>query len=348
VRKDPNLSQLVNKYLDELIVIDCPLCRRNETLQVGWNSRGGITISTVICKGCGLIYLNPKPSAGKYSDFYASGDYRRFLDIVKGRGVASNIGGFSTDEKFEKRKIDGRQIAQRYFRDIVGKGDLYFDFGCNLGGFMAGVKEVTGCELMGNEPFELCAEYIKKKMGISILNSTMEQICKEDRQKYKGRAKVVSITAALEHVNDPVSCLQIAHQMLVDQGYLYVESFDIFRRMETKTESVGDVATIDHQYYYYKQVYSFLLQNCHFEVLDYNASNGNMMQVLAQKRKSDTLPKMNYDPNDMIRKVLRLNKQAAEYHNSVTFKLKEIKNRSIRESRRLGKVLVGRLMHRWS
>lgn len=342
---DRSLGFLMAKYLEDLIAIDCPLCRRNDATQVGSRSRGKLAIRTVVCTGCGLIYLNPKPSPGKYHEFYASGDYRRFLERVKGRDGARDGDSVLADGKFEKRKGDGRDTAQRYFKGILGRGDLYFDFGCDLGGVMAGVAEETGCEFMGNEPSEPCAAYIRDKLGIVILNSTMEEVDEEDRKKYSGRVKVGSIIGVLEHVNDPLRCLKIVSDMLVDDGCLYVESFDIFKRMQAKTEGIDDIATIDHQYYFHRDVYLFMLELCGFEAIrfDYAGRKGDMMRVLARKKSRNMLPDITYDPDaDVVPMVLRLNDAAARYHRSVSFALKEMKNSSIRRTRRLGDALLAR------
>lgn len=342
---DRRLGSLMAKYLEDLIAIDCPVCRSSDATQVGSRSRGRLAIRTVVCKGCGLIYLNPKPSPGKYHEFYASGDYRRFLESVKGRDGTRGGDSVLADGKFEKRKADGRDTAQRYFKGILGRGDLYFDFGCDLGGLMAGVAEETGCEFMGNEPSEPCAAYIRDKLGIVILNSTMEEIRDEDRKTYSGRVKVGSIIGVLEHVNDPLACLKIVSDMLVADGCLYVESFDIFKRMQAKTEGIDDIATIDHQYYFHKDVYLFMLERCGFDAIrfDYAGRKGDMMRVLARKKSRNVLPDITYDPkSDVIPMVVRLNEAAARYHRSVSFALKEMKNSSIRRTRRLGEALLAR------
>ena len=332
------LPSLMDKYIDDVELIDCPLCKHNNTKTVGFNSRGGIKVNTVICNTCTLIYLNPKPVPKKYSEFYSSGDYRRFLNIVKGRDNPEYIDNTFSDVRFQKRKEYGKQIAKKYFKEILTKDDLFFDFGCDYGGILAAVKEECSCSIMGNEPSEPCAEFIKEKLGISVLNCMMEDINREDRGKYKGKIKLTSIIATLEHVNNPVKCLEIAYDLLTDDGYLFVESMDVFNRMEGQIEAVDNVATIDHQYYFHKNVFEHMLQKCGFEIIRLNYDNNirKTMLVLARKTASKAW-QCNYDPQEVLQRVLQLNERACRYRNSYHFLMKESLRNMIRKTRRFAK-----------
>ena len=343
-KKNKALSSLMDKYIDEVELINCPLCKHNNTKTVGFNSRGGIKVNTVICITCALIYLNPKPVPEKYNEFYASGDYRRFLNIVKGRDNPEYIGSNFSDLRFQKRKEYGKQIARKYFKGMLAENDLFFDFGCDYGGILAAVKEECGCSIMGNEPSEPCAKYIKEKLGISVLNCMMEDINKKDRSKYKGKIKLASIIATLEHVNNPVKCLEIANEMIMENGYLFVESMDIFKRMERQIEAIDDVATIDHQYYFHKSVFVYMLRLCGFEVirLNYDSSISKTMLVLAKKTSIKSFP-CNYDPLKVQQKVLQLNKLAYHHRNSFPFLLSKTCKNMIRKTRRFAKQMINRL-----
>lgn len=340
-----DLHELTQKYLTDLETINCPLCKNNGINLVGSNSRGGIKINSVICNTCALIYLNPKPSAKKYHEFYASGDYRRFLNFVKGIDPSTGVNNLFTEEKFNKRKKDGQEIARRYFKDILGSDGLYFDFGCDTGGIMAGVQEETGCKIMGNEPSELSAAYIKEKLGITILNTTMETIGDSDMKDYKGKVKVASIVGVLEHVNDPVVCLNTAYDMLMPGGFLYAESFDVIRRMEMKREGIEDIATIDHQYYFHKQVYEYILRKAGFEVVyfDCDSGNGRMMNVLARKAELDIPDPPEYSPEGIRDKILRYNSEALLYRNSTAFSAKRFREGVFLKAKQRGKKLLSKL-----
>jgi len=312
----PGLS-FMKKYMTGLKPVDCPVCGSSKATVLGARSRGGLSINSVVCANCSLVYLNPKPSPEKYHEFYASGDYRRFLNIVKGAKTDSDVDNFFTEKRFIDRKEYGAHIARENFSHILERDDLYFDFGCDSGGIMAGVRQETGCRIMGNEPSRLCADYIRKRLGVQILCCGMEGMGDSDKEKYKGKAKAASLIGVLEHVNDPLACLNIAYEILSDGGFLYVESLDILRRMERNRESVEDAATIDHQFYFHKDVYKYMLQSCNFDVnrFDYD-KKGKVMRVLAQKAKSES-PKNRYEAAEILDRISRLNSRAARYQTGI-------------------------------
>lgn len=303
----------MEKYMTGLRPVDCPVCGSGKSTVLGARSRGGLSINSVLCANCSLVYLNPKPLPEKYHEFYASGDYRRFLNIVKGAKTGDDINNFFTEKKFIDRKEYGAQIARKYFSNILVKDDLYFDFGCDSGGIMAGVRDETGCRIMGNEPSRLCADFIRERLGVRILCCGMEGMCDSDKEIYKGKAKAASLIGVLEHVNDPIACLNIAYGVLSDGGFLYVESLDILKRMERNKESVEDAATIDHQYYFHEDVYKYMLRSCNFEVkrFDYD-EKGKIMRVLAQKVGPES-PKNRFEAAEIVDRISRLNSEAARY-----------------------------------
>jgi len=327
----------MNKYLNDLMTISCPVCLGTDFISLGNKSRGGLALNSVICHDCSLIFLNPKPSAEHYALLYSSGDYRRFLNTVKGRKVPEQINNYLSDEKFHKRREYGRAIAKKYFKNILKNGDLYFDFGCDSGGVMAGVRQETGCRIMGNEPSSACADIVKEKLGITVLSCLMEDIGEHDRALYRGKVKLASLVHVLEHVNDPVACLDVAYKMLADEGYLYVEGFDIIKRMEQKKESVSCVATIDHQCYFHKEVYLHMLRSCGFEPLEFNYSDSNprIMQVLASKNPGRL--RREYDVAAIVEKVMQLNKEGRGCHYGLPSLFKNNLGRIIHKSRRLSR-----------
>ena len=304
------LMSFMQQYMNNSISIDCPLCGKTKVVSVASKSRGGLKINSDMCTRCGLIFLNPKPVPQAYADFYASGDYRRFLNVVKKKVDYNNIDNFFSQKRFDWKREIGRKLAADFFDGILKPGDLYFDFGCDFGGTLAGVKDQTGCDIMGNEPSEICAEYIRKKMGIEIVNSTIEEVDERQMEPYKGKVKLASIIGTLEHVNDPVKALSVAREILEDEGYLYINSFDIISRMRAQKESVGEVATIDHQYSFHEKVYGYLLRRCGFKPIRVeligDPGGKKQLTALAQKTKNVS-QEIDYDTAAIVEEVQRLN-----------------------------------------
>jgi ubiquinone/menaquinone biosynthesis C-methylase UbiE len=69
-------SKLRSTLLEELESVHCNLCGRDESHPVATRDKYKLPLTTVICKGCGLLYLNPRPTAATYRKFYEQGGQR--------------------------------------------------------------------------------------------------------------------------------------------------------------------------------------------------------------------------------------------------------------------------------
>ena len=83
--------------------------------------------------------------------------------------------------------------------------------------------------------------------------------------------------------------------------------------MESKKESVGEVATIDHQFSFHEKVYEYLLKRCGFKPLRIDLlgppGGKKSLNALAQKVKSFSAD-VDYDTAAIVGKVQKLNKIA--------------------------------------
>jgi SAM-dependent methyltransferase len=66
-------SKLRSSLLAELESVPCNLCGRDEFQPVARRDKYRLPLTTVMCKGCGLLYLNPRPTAVAYGKFYQEG-----------------------------------------------------------------------------------------------------------------------------------------------------------------------------------------------------------------------------------------------------------------------------------
>jgi hypothetical protein len=69
-------SKLRASLLEELEHVPCNLCGRDDSQPVASRDKYRLPLTTVICQGCGLIYLNPRPTAATYKKFYEEGGQR--------------------------------------------------------------------------------------------------------------------------------------------------------------------------------------------------------------------------------------------------------------------------------
>jgi len=141
----------------------------------------------VMCKRCGLVYVNPRLSKPELDRFYAE-DYRK-------------IYGGEASLEAEKRH------AELAF-NLMPKGS-HLDIGCSTGQLI----NLTGGH--GIEPNREHYE-IARNAGLIIKN------CAIENYNLDLRFDIITILNALEHVISPTAVLQKIHSLLNDDGHVLI------------------------------------------------------------------------------------------------------------------------------
>jgi len=53
-------------------IVDCNVCGENNTEQISSKGKFGLPANVVLCKNCGLGYLNPRWNSEAYINFYSN------------------------------------------------------------------------------------------------------------------------------------------------------------------------------------------------------------------------------------------------------------------------------------
>ena len=187
--------------------VNCDLCGSDECA-VLWDKaereKAGILRSVVIrdaegniiqgrnvmCKRCGLVYVNPRMSKAELDQFYAE-DYRKIYRS-------------SSSLAAERRHAE---TAFRLIRHLLPAECL--DIGCSTGQLV---------ELTKGKGIEPNAEYCEKakSTGLSVENCIIEDY--DPGIKFD----IITMTNALEHVFGPTEVLTKIHDLLSDGGHVLI------------------------------------------------------------------------------------------------------------------------------
>jgi SAM-dependent methyltransferase len=66
-------SKLRATLLDDIEKVPCNLCGETDCVEIARRDKYDLELSSVICRNCGLIYLNPRPTTRSYDRFYVEG-----------------------------------------------------------------------------------------------------------------------------------------------------------------------------------------------------------------------------------------------------------------------------------
>jgi 2-polyprenyl-3-methyl-5-hydroxy-6-metoxy-1,4-benzoquinol methylase len=164
----------------------------------------------VRCRSCGLVFVNPRPTAEEIRRFYPSGYGSRFQTLKKKKtSFYKRIPALL----FRDPDIPERLESDPYFTKRRGR---VLDVGTG-GGELLLELHGRGWEATGLEPF--CEPSAPaKELGLDI-----RRVSFEEAELPSGHFDVVLMSHALEHMHRPLEALRKAASLLAPGGMAYVE-----------------------------------------------------------------------------------------------------------------------------
>ena len=162
------------------------------------------TFTVVRCRGCGLAYVNPRPTPAEIGSYYPD-DYH----------TAHGAGGLA------QRLEDGWR--RRQFAEVTGwlaglrpaRGYL-LDVGCGSGELLEALR-ADGWRVSGVEPSARSAEIARTQRGLDVQTAAFD-----DAELSDGSFAAIVFAAALEHLHDPLAALALARRLLAPGGLVAV------------------------------------------------------------------------------------------------------------------------------
>ena len=187
--------------------IKCISCgnEKYETLYEGTLRSGSYgkstksTNSVIKCTQCGLSRLKEFPEIS-----YSSDQYR--LDY----NDTTAIGDYFKNHDVEQNSRIARIGIEKFRNKVV------LDFGCGGGSFLDLIKGVAA-KTIAVEPFIGYHKSLRER-GHDVYCSIDE--CKA----FTGSVDIIISFGVIEHINDPLSYLQSARELLVKGGKMYIET----------------------------------------------------------------------------------------------------------------------------
>ena len=235
----------------------CNLCGRNDVEILAATGRGKIPVRAVICRFCGLIYINPRMTGEWYEKFYDTG-YREETARMKG---GQSLG--ATDAGLEKIFQSGFKFGSGLIQQVGRylKPGLTIEVGSSAGGVLSALKDKrSDIEVMGIEPSPREADFAENR-GIKTIVSLFENLGGRLPQ-----AANIVIARSLNHLLDPKRFFSWAHENLLPDGRLIVAVQD-FRLSAKKKGSISAATQIDHTYMFTKETLENFLRAAGFKIL---------------------------------------------------------------------------------
>ena len=230
-------SQLRDHPDDEATPCPCDSANDLALLDV---DRNGLPLRLVLCRDCGLIRMDPQPSATALDRFYAQ-HYR----AIYGPHVAN-------EGMFASKAWKGELIARVLTAAGIGlKQGPIVDVGCGGGWALLSMGH-AGVEKIG---YDFDAEFLAlgRTRGLDLRRGGVAQATAD-----AVRAELLVAAHVLEHTKNPVAYLTSLRPLAAPRGKLYLE-VPHFRRVRETLWS--DSRT------YWQRAHLWDFQRAHLEVL---------------------------------------------------------------------------------
>ena len=174
-----------------------------------------------------------------------------------------------------------RQLAAEAKQRLgLGPGDLAVDIGSNDGTLLEGFQEL-GLRVLGVEPTDIAKIAVER--GIPTLQRFFDrQLAQEIAAQY-GRARIVTATNVIAHVDDIVDVLAAIRMLLTDDGVFVSESHYLLDLIEGLQY---DTIYHEHLRYYSLRPFAALAQRAGLHVVDASRirTHGGSIRVWAALR----------------------------------------------------------------
>jgi len=167
----------------------------------------------VVCRQCGLVYLNPRWTEASYRDFYQA-EYR---EGVRDPAAAT----LSKAERQQRLLCDIQQRGAHvveFRRDFVCPNDRVLEMGCSNGDILRSFQLADYADLMGVKPNPAESQFAREALELNVITG--------DAHFQSESFALILIVASIVHFLDPLSYLCEMRKLCKPAGYLYVNTAD--------------------------------------------------------------------------------------------------------------------------
>jgi len=247
--------------------VPCPLCDAGNDAVLAERGYPGIPVRNVICKGCGLVRINPRMTREGYEAFYKE-DFFEYLNPY-GRPAYVETIERTTDPSFQ---TPAERLILPYILPYVKEGARVLDVGAGFGQIMYLLARDRNATCVGIEPDPYSRQVAKEKIGINLLDTTVEEFIDTTSDTFD----FIYLDQVFEHLLTPLEVLSGLGRILAPKGVIYVGvpgtynpavSMDLFYQLA-------------HTYNYTPATMDLFAQKSGFKIISIRDPEGAALEVL--------------------------------------------------------------------
>jgi SAM-dependent methyltransferase len=270
------LNFLRRKYSIQFIGqhVPCDLCGSHEHDVVSTIARYFHPLTTVLCRNCGLVFTNPRPTEEEIRKFYYEDYWRNYK------------GGPIPDPRSIRKSLSSAERRFWKIQKLLTPRSKVLDIGAGSGEFVF-VLKTRGYEAIGLEPTASYADFATRKYGMKVINTTWEEADFSPET-----FDMITLHHVLEHLARPSAIMARLNYWLRDGGHLDLTVPDI-ERVDCTPFSRFHIA---HLYNFNRHTLEMLAHDNGFESIDGPGvtSTAVILKKISQPRKGTISDPANY------------------------------------------------------
>lgn len=261
--------------------INCILCKSDNKFIVSHRGRDASPLRVVICKNCGLIYLNPRYSKEELQEMYREGAYAAKYRDSKG---GKRINGVS--ERYVNNQIKkGRKIFNFVGSNLLDKSGGVLEIGSTAGGILSYFRDEGFLPVQGVDPESKYVNHANNVLEIPTAEGLFESF-KSDREY-----SLIIARHVLEHTVNPIEILVKAREILSDNGLIYVEVPNLYSLNPAKNWYYNFMA--EHLFIFTPNTMKMVANKAGFFIIHEDKTIGYRRDIRLVLKKDDLSEKKN-------------------------------------------------------
>lgn len=195
--------------------IRCELCDSWVIQPILYRDRYHMGINTGMCRNCGFLFTNPRPTQEAINKFYSE-QYRDFY-----------TGGTDPADEYKlETHIPKRQWMVEHLLPFLKNNDRprVLDVGCGGGAILHLLRKQFPCaELFGVEPYQKYADYAEKMSGASVFAGDVDTFLDRNASALKNSLDAVIMNHSFEHMYNPLKKLIALRELIKPEGLILIQ-----------------------------------------------------------------------------------------------------------------------------
>jgi len=193
--------------------IPCPLCGGFNDYILARSGYPGIKVINVICRECGLVRINPRPSHSWYERFYKE-EFFNYLDPYNRPAYIEEL----EQTKNENYITPTKKFILPFIRDYIPRNGNVLDIGAGFGQTLYLIKKEKNANVVGVEPDPYSRQIASQQIGIELLEYGVDEFLIKNKSEFD----FIILSQTFEHLLDPLSILKNLARILKKDGVIFV------------------------------------------------------------------------------------------------------------------------------